>query len=105
LTVFLEDHHNEKFFSRFSRRTWIIIGAAIVVLIVIAFLNRGGNEVAAFQTTPAERGNLVASIGATGSVRARQSATLIWQTNGIVEFCQRTDRRPRPTRLRAGQPR
>jgi HlyD family secretion protein len=73
------------FFSRFSRRTWIIIGAAIVVLIVIAFLNRGGNEAAAFQTTPAERGNLVASIGATGSVRARQSATLIWQTNGIVE--------------------
>lgn len=74
-----------KFFSRFSRRTWIIIGVAIVVLFVIAFLNRGGNEVAAFQTTTAERGNLVASIGATGSVRARQSATLIWQTNGIVE--------------------
>jgi HlyD family secretion protein len=74
-----------KFFSRFSRRTWIIIGAAIVILFAIVFLNRGGNEVAAFQTAPAERGNLVASIGATGSVRARQSATLIWQTNGIVE--------------------
>lgn len=73
-----------QFFSRFSRRTWIIIGAVIVILLIIAFLNRGGNEAIAFQTVPVERGNLVSSIGATGSVRARQSATLIWQTNGIV---------------------
>ncbi|MHB8778649.1 MAG: efflux RND transporter periplasmic adaptor subunit [Anaerolineales bacterium] len=75
----------KRFFSRFSRRTWIIAGVAAVVLLVIVFANSGGNDVVAFQTTPAERGNLVASVGATGSVRAKQSAALLWQTSGIVE--------------------
>lgn len=76
----------KQFFSRFSRRTWIIAGVVLTVAILIAvFANSGGNEVVVFQTIPVERGNLVASIGATGSVRARQSATLIWQTSGIVE--------------------
>ncbi len=76
----------KKFFSRFSRRTWIIAGVAAVVLLIIIIVNSGGEEVVQFQTVPVERGNLVASVGATGSVRARQSATLIWQTNGIVEI-------------------
>ncbi len=76
----------KKFFSRFSRRTWIIAGVAVVVLLIIIIANSGGEEVVQFQTVPVERGNLVASVGATGSVRARQSATLIWQTNGIVEI-------------------
>ena len=76
----------KQFFSKFSRRTWIIAGIVLVVIILIAvFANPGGNEVVTFQTEPVERGNLVASVGATGSVRARQSATLIWQTSGIVE--------------------
>lgn len=75
----------KQFFSRFSRRTWIIAGAAAVVLLIIIFASSGGEDAVAFQTTPVERGNLVASVGATGSVRARQSAMLIWQTSGIVE--------------------
>lgn len=76
----------KQFFSRFSRRTWIIAGVVLVIVVLVAvFAKPGGNEVVAFQTVPVERGNLVASVGATGSVRARQSATLIWQTSGIVE--------------------
>ncbi len=75
----------KQFFSRFSRRTWIIMGVVVVVLLIIIFANSRGNDVVAFQTTPAERGNLVASVGATGSVRAKQSALLIWQTSGIVQ--------------------
>jgi len=75
----------KQFFSRFSRRTWIIAGAAAVVLLIIIFASSGGEDAVAFQTTHVERGNLVASVGATGSVRARQSAMLIWQTSGIVE--------------------
>lgn len=75
----------KQFFSRFSRRTWIIAGVVTVALIGFIFANSGGEEVVQYQTVPVERGNLVASVGATGSVRARQSATLIWQTNGIVE--------------------
>jgi HlyD family secretion protein len=74
----------KSFFSRLSRRTWIIIGIVVTVVVIIAFATRGGNEETTFQTVPAERGNLVASVGATGSVRARQTATLIWQTTGIV---------------------
>ncbi len=76
----------KQLFSRFSRRTWIITGVVLVVIILIAvFAAPGGSDVVVFQTQPVERGSLVASVGATGSVRARQSATLIWQTGGIVE--------------------
>ena len=38
-----------------------------------------------FQTATIERGNLTATIGATGTVRAKQSAVLIWQAAGTVE--------------------
>jgi HlyD family secretion protein len=73
-----------QFFSRISRRTWIIIGVVAVILVVVGFsLSRPAEQVA-FQTLPAERGDLAASVGATGSVRARQTAILTWQTNGIV---------------------
>lgn len=73
----------KKLFSRIPRWVWFILAAAAVVL---AFLLRGsGRDAAAqFQTVPAERGSLTATVGATGSVRARQTATLVWQTSGIV---------------------
>jgi len=75
----------KKFFTRFSRRTWIIIGVVAVILIgAVVFANRGGKAVVLWQTTPLKRGNLVATVGATGSVRAKQSAVLTWETSGIV---------------------
>jgi HlyD family secretion protein len=40
------------------------------------------------QTVAAGRGELVASVGATGSVRANQTTVLAWQTTGIVEQVQ-----------------
>ena len=77
----------KQFFSKFSRRTWIIIGVvAAILLVAIFFFTRNGNQQATtFQTAPAERGSLVATVGATGSVRAKQSAVLIWETTGIVD--------------------
>lgn len=76
----------KKFFSRFSRRTWIILGILAAVALIVLFLStRSQDPAVAFQTAEVERGNLVAFVGATGSVRARQSASLNWQTNGIVE--------------------
>lgn len=75
----------KQFFSRFSRRTWIILGVVAVILLFAAFSSAGGEETPLYQTVPAERGNLQAFVGATGTVRARQSATLIWQTNGIID--------------------
>lgn len=73
-----------QFFSRISRRAWVIIGIVAVVLLVLGFSLSRPTEEVVFQTVPVERGDLSAYIGATGSVRARQTAVLTWQTNGIV---------------------
>jgi len=74
-----------QFFSRFSRRTWIIIAVVAVILMIVGFSLSRPQEVVAFETVPVERGDLAAYVGATGSVRARQTATLTWQTNGVVD--------------------
>ncbi len=77
----------KKFFERFSRRTWIIIGAVAVILLValIIAVRSGSGTQTTYETTPVARGNLIATVGATGSVRALQSATLVWQTTGSVK--------------------
>lgn len=77
--------------------TWIkerpITSVVILVALVAAVLfatggfARGGNPEAAgeYQTETLARDTLVASVGATGTLRANQSATLTWETTGIVE--------------------
>ncbi|MFH2104067.1 MAG: efflux RND transporter periplasmic adaptor subunit [Chloroflexota bacterium] len=69
-------------------RTLIII-AAVVVVVVAAILVVGriqaNSQQSSYETTIAERGNLTAIMGATGSVRANQTAVLVWQTSGTVE--------------------
>ncbi len=74
------------FFAKMSTRTRIIVGAVIVIILAIVFVNaRGrGNTNSSFQTEPVKRGQLTATVGATGSVRAVQSATLNWQISGVV---------------------
>lgn len=66
----------------------------LIILLVIAVVAYGafqfsqqGNVDAAgqFQTTVVERGTLTATIGATGTVRAQQTAVLIWQAAGTVD--------------------
>lgn len=73
-----------QFFSRFTRRTWIIIAVVVVILLIAGFSLSRPPEQVAYQTVPVERGDLAASVGATGSVRARQTAVLTWQTNGNI---------------------
>jgi HlyD family secretion protein len=75
----------KSFFGRFSRRTWIIIGVLAAILAAVVFASTRGKQESAYQTAPLERGNLVATVGATGSVRALQSAVLAWKTTGTVE--------------------
>ncbi|MGE5072054.1 MAG: biotin/lipoyl-binding protein, partial [Anaerolineae bacterium] len=76
------------FLSRISRRTWAIIaGLVVVIAVVIGVMNaraRAGST-SQYQTEPAHRGDLAAAVGATGSVRANQSAILNWQTTGTVD--------------------
>jgi len=51
-----------------------------------AFIQRGGGDTASqFETVKIKRGDLVATIGATGTVRAKQSAVLVWQAAGTVD--------------------
>ena len=66
----------------------VLIGLLIVVLGASAFIFvRRSNAGAAnqFQTATIERGNLTTTIGSTGTVRAQQTAVLIWQAAGTVE--------------------
>jgi HlyD family secretion protein len=72
------------------KKTFLIIGT-ILVLAAAFFgyrvISRGRAAQAAqssLQTAPLKRGTLVAQIGASGTVRANQSATLNWQTSGTV---------------------
>lgn len=71
-----------------KRRTIIII--VILALAVGGFFfwrNRQQQAAAAatnYQTVTLEQGNLTATVGATGTVRANQTALLGWQTNGTV---------------------
>ena len=71
-----------------KNKTLLIVVGAIALLAAYFGLNASNNEAAAsgeYQTEVAGRGDLSAQVGATGTVRAVQSATLTWQTNGIVE--------------------
>ena len=74
--------------GRIGRKTriWLGIGLALVVILAL-FLGGRGRETpsTAFQTSPLTRGQLTASVGATGTVRAAQSAVLNWQTSGTLE--------------------
>lgn len=69
-------------------KTWLIL---IVVVAVVAgglyFLRTRAQDTAMdeYQTATIERGNLIATVGATGTVRTNQSAILNWQTSGTVE--------------------
>jgi len=73
--------------TRFGRKTWIIAGAIIIVIVILLIALRGGSgdQAEGFQTEEVKRGDLTATVGATGTVRARQSAVLNWGASGIVE--------------------
>ena len=75
MMAFLKKHR------RWTIAVAIVLGVAVLFLI---FRPGRGSPVNQFQTVVIERGNLVATVGATGTVRARQSANLVWQTTGTV---------------------
>lgn len=70
-----------------KKRTLLIISAIIVVILAVVVITalRARDQISStFETTPVTRGNLTAIVGATGAVHSRQSAVLVWQTNGQV---------------------
>src|SRR5687767_9238696 len=73
-------------FFRKYRTLLIILLIVVIAASAFAYLRGAGPEAASqFQTTTAERGTLTATIGATGTVRAKQTAVLIWQAAGTVD--------------------
>jgi multidrug efflux pump subunit AcrA (membrane-fusion protein) len=67
---------------------------ALIILVLVAigyfgyrfFLARQqANTISSLQTVTASRGSLTATVGATGTVHADQTAMIPWQTSGIVD--------------------
>lgn len=73
--------------GNFFKRFWIVF--VIIILAaggIIAWqMNKQASKSNIYQTAALTRGNLTASVGATGTVHAGQSTTLTWQTSGRVE--------------------
>jgi len=70
----------------------------VIILVVVIILAGGGyafyrwraqrqaaSTTASFQTAKASHGNLVSTVGATGTVRSNQTADVSWKTSGTVE--------------------
>src|SRR5688500_4764901 len=73
-------------FFRKNKRTLIVLLIILIGVAAFMFTRRTSADTASqFQTATIERGNLTATIGATGTVRARQTAVLIWQAAGTID--------------------
>lgn len=73
-----------------KRRWWIVlavVGVVVVVIVAAGLVGAAGRRATleGLQATPAARGELTSLVGATGMVRANQSAILTFQTTGVVE--------------------
>ncbi|PWH14723.1 MAG: hypothetical protein DDG59_12385 [Anaerolineae bacterium] len=73
------------------KKRWVYVLLLLVILVGggLGFrqwqMNRQAAQNSAFQTEPVARGELIATVGGTGTVRANQTAILAWQTSGTVE--------------------
>ncbi|MCX7608827.1 MAG: efflux RND transporter periplasmic adaptor subunit [Anaerolineales bacterium] len=62
----------------------VLLVAAVAIFWTVRNANRQQALESAYQTAKIERGTLIANVGATGNVRANQTAILTWQTSGQV---------------------
>jgi HlyD family secretion protein len=73
-----------------GKKFWLIVLGVLVVLgLVMVFNNIRQAQLTAqssVQTTQAKKGDLVAIVGATGTVNSNQTADLTWQTNGRIDM-------------------
>lgn len=73
-------------FFRKNRAFLIILLIAVLAASAFIFVRSSNADTSSqFQTATVERGNLTATIGATGTVRAKQTAVLVWQAAGSVD--------------------
>ena len=74
-----------EFFRKYKTILFLLLIAVIGVSAFLFIRRTNANTASEFQTAKVERGNLTATIGATGTVRAKQTAVLIWQAAGMVD--------------------
>ncbi len=71
-----------------KKRTWILIAAIVVIVVIVGVViitrRQAQNQLGSLQTQPASMGTLTASVGATGTLEARQSAALGFALSGRV---------------------
>lgn len=71
-------------FVDFIRKRWLWILLALGLVAYLATRGAGQATASPYQTEAVDRGPLIATIGATGTLRAQQSALLSWGTSGKV---------------------
>ena len=75
-------------------KKWFFIGLAVLVVAAGIYYfgpyraQQQAAQASSLQTVAAETGNLTATVGATGVVRANQTAFLVWQASGTVAEVQ-----------------
>lgn len=71
----------------FTNRIGLLVAAAVLVVVLAGcsgIIRRNAQALDTIETVAVERGPLTVMIGAIGSVRSAQTATLSWQTSGTV---------------------
>ncbi|HEY5730529.1 MAG TPA: efflux RND transporter periplasmic adaptor subunit [Anaerolineales bacterium] len=74
-----------KFLKKYRVVLILLLVTALGATAVLYNRSRNAGTASVFQTNKIERGTLTATIGATGTVRAKQTAVLIWQAAGTVD--------------------
>jgi HlyD family secretion protein len=68
---------------------YAIVGVAVILIAVAGFFwyrsNQQAKAAGQYETAALKRGSLTSIVGATGTVRAEQTAQLNWQTTGTVD--------------------
>ncbi|MBI1854404.1 MAG: efflux RND transporter periplasmic adaptor subunit, partial [Chloroflexi bacterium] len=72
-------------FLKKNRKITIPVGVVLLLAVIFVVTSSRGKSQTTYQTYKVVRGELTATVGATGTVRSSQSATLIWQAAGTVE--------------------
>lgn len=77
---------NRKTGTKIAVAVVLALAAAAALFSLIRTQNRQQQLRTQYDTVRVERGDLTSVIGATGNIRARQSARLAWRTSGTVEY-------------------
>jgi len=73
------------FFRKNRALIIVLLIVAVAAAVFVVRRGQGADTTSQFQTATIQRGNLTATIGATGTVRAKQTAILTWQAAGTVD--------------------